>query len=361
MLRRRIQAVHKQLAPDAPLLVSLYTREKPRIVPGLALAIDWSQHFVPRDAPQTVWDTRLLPALRRISEACKDCASGRTTIADGKCEIPAAVALGTIYLAPRGLPIVWRQFKRGLPTQDWSLDAAAEPCGFTVTLENNDVAGDDLAVLVSVATDVRPAFGASRGGLPAFRGHVVVAPPHDLTTPGQARDLVDTVIAALHRARSERQGGAERRRRIAGQPPAEALRSVVGRNRSRGRAGLRHAREASGPSAQSHVRRCNRAARDRRRHAGVDLHDVRDCAAGANRGPWRGGAGWILRGQCGKVSSTIVSLQHRKEEFNADKRRCTQIIKRHLYMNPGYNEFPYYHSCYTQTICVFCVHLLVSA
>jgi hypothetical protein len=207
VLQRRIRAVHTQLAADAPLLITLYTRETPPIVPGTALAIDWSQHFAPRDAPQTVWDATLLPALRRISEACKADAPGRTIIAGGKCEIPAAVALGTIYLAPRGLPIVWRQFKAGRPAQDWSLDTAAEPCGFTATLENNDVAGDDIAVLISVASDVTPAFGASRSRLPAFRGHVAVTrpgdPPHDLATPGQVRDLVCIVLAALHRARTE--------------------------------------------------------------------------------------------------------------------------------------------------------------
>lgn len=107
---------------------------------ALALAIDWTPHFATRDAPQATWDARLLPALRRVSEACKHGAPGRTIIAEGKCEIPAAVAVGVTWLAPRGLPIVWRQFTPGRPTQAWSLDSAAEPGGFVA--EHRDGAGD---------------------------------------------------------------------------------------------------------------------------------------------------------------------------------------------------------------------------
>jgi hypothetical protein len=67
------------------------------------------------------------------------------------------------------------------------------------------VGGNDLALLVSVASNVEPAFAASRPQLPAFRGMVVVTKPgdypHDIDTPGKAADIVRVIAEGLRRAR----------------------------------------------------------------------------------------------------------------------------------------------------------------
>jgi hypothetical protein len=91
--------------------------------------------------------------------------------------------------------------------RDWSLGGIAEPSGFVAEHRDGDAAADDIAVLASAAHDVEPTLGASRALLPPFRGCLVITrpggPPHDLATPGQARDLVRVVVEALHRARRE--------------------------------------------------------------------------------------------------------------------------------------------------------------
>jgi hypothetical protein len=70
---------------------------------------------------------------------------------------------------------------------------------------HNNPAGKDLVLLVSVASNVEPAFAATRPKLHELRGFVTVAKtgnyPHDLETAGQARDVVRVVVEGLRRAR----------------------------------------------------------------------------------------------------------------------------------------------------------------
>lgn len=126
-------------------------------------------------------------------------------MAEGLCGLPAAVALGGAFLAPRRLPISWLQISPKRPPKAWSLEAAAEPSGFTAETRPGATGADDLALLVSVASNVEPAFAATRPVLPPLRGLVVVKPPdaypHDIATAGQARDVVDIIIRALREAR----------------------------------------------------------------------------------------------------------------------------------------------------------------
>jgi hypothetical protein len=207
VLKRRIEAVHTQVPADAPIRLGLYTRKKPAFVPGMALPIDWTHRFDRRVAKPDTWEWRLLPALERVAQACERYAPGRRIVAEGLCALPAAIALGTTFVATRRLPIGWIQFDPKRGTQLWGLDATREPSGFDGEVHSDSNVADDLAVLVSVASDVIPAFSVSRPSLPQFRGHVVVhrpgSYPHDLETPGQALDLVGVVLETLKRARDE--------------------------------------------------------------------------------------------------------------------------------------------------------------
>jgi hypothetical protein len=209
VLKRRMEAVHAQLAAGLPIRLGLYTRKKPAFAPGIALSLDWTHRFDSREARPSAWERRLLPALEAVARACERWAPGRRIVAEGLCALPAALALGAAFLATRRLAVDWAQYHPVRGTQLWGLDATREACGFAGRVQSADVAADDLAVLVSVASDVRPAFGASRPSLPAFRGLVIVerpgSYPHDLETPGQAVDLVRVVIETLKKARDELQ------------------------------------------------------------------------------------------------------------------------------------------------------------
>jgi hypothetical protein len=206
VLERRIRAITEKLAPGAPLRVVLNTRKKPALEPGVALSVDWTHRFAARTIRSPVlWQECLLPALETIAQVCEEQAAGRPLLAEGLCALPAAAALGATFLATRRLPLAWRQISPNRPPELWSLDCAPEPSGFEANIVPNNPAGDDLAVLVSVASNVEPAFAASRPKLHQLRGFVIVKRPgnypHDLKTAGHARDVVRVVVEGLRHAR----------------------------------------------------------------------------------------------------------------------------------------------------------------
>jgi len=211
ILNRRLGGIVKQLPPAAPLRIVLNTRKKPAFIPGVALSLDWTHRFDGRLArPAEAWTAFLLPALESVARAIEENAPRRQIIAEGLCALPAAVALGTTFLATRRLPIEWQQISPKRAPQLWSLGAELEPSGFTCRVSPGDPNADDLALLVSVTSPVDPAFAASRPAiLPGFRGLVMVTKPgdypHDIATAGQAADVVRVIVEGLRKARAELQ------------------------------------------------------------------------------------------------------------------------------------------------------------
>jgi hypothetical protein len=207
VLRRRIVQIDRRLPAGAPLALRLHTRAAPAFVAGVALALDWTGRFDGREARPGAWEAHLLPALREVTAAVAEKAPGRSVVASGLASIAAATALGAAFLAPRGLAIAWEQALEGGPSELWSLAPSGlpgEPSGFTLETVNDQVGGRDLAVLVSVADAVEPAFAAARGDLPALRAILRVAKPggprHRLAA-AQATALALEVRDAIRAAR----------------------------------------------------------------------------------------------------------------------------------------------------------------
>lgn len=210
VLKHRVRAISQQLPQGEPLRLVLNTRKRPAFEPGVALSLDWTHRFDGRVAkPVGAWQEHLLPALEAVAQACEEQALGRQFIAEGLCSLPAAVALGSTFLATRRLPVAWRQISPKRAPELWSVRAPAEPSGFMARVLPSTSSADDLAVLVSVASNVEPAFAASRPNLPPFRGLLIVTKdgtyPHDISTPGQAADLVRVVVEGLRQARNNLQ------------------------------------------------------------------------------------------------------------------------------------------------------------
>lgn len=206
VLKRRIQEISKRLPAGERLRLVLNTRKKPSFEPGVALSLDWTHRFDGRLAnPPGAWKEQLLPALETVAQNCEQHAPGRRIIAEGLCALPAAVALGSAFLTTRRLSLAWRQISPKRPPEVWSLTEKPEASGFTAQISPVNTSGDDLALLVSVASNVESAFGASRPQLPAFRGMVVVTKPgkypHDIETPGKAVDIVRVIAEALRQSR----------------------------------------------------------------------------------------------------------------------------------------------------------------
>ncbi|HTT79653.1 MAG TPA: SAVED domain-containing protein [Stellaceae bacterium] len=210
VLGRRIRTVVAQLAADAPLRLVINTQKKPAFASGVALALDWTHRFDGRltHRPES-WQEQLIPALETVAQAITERAPGRRIVAEGLCALPTAVAFGTAFLATRGMSVGWRQISPNREPELWSLGMRPEPCGFVYQVGDGDPSADDLALPVSVASNVEPAFAASRPNLPKMRAIVVVhcvgAYPHDLATAGQARDLVRIIVEALRYARDQYQ------------------------------------------------------------------------------------------------------------------------------------------------------------
>jgi len=210
ILKRRVQEVSKHLAPGEPLRLVLNTRKSPAFEPGVALALDWMHRFDGRMAnPPEAWKEYLLPALESVAQNCEQHAPGRRIIAEGLCALPAAVALGSAFLATRRMSLAWRQISPKRASDIWSMDVELESSGFSAEIRSSAVSADDLALLVSIASNVEPAFAASGPQLPTFRGMVVVTKPgnypHDIETPGKAAHIVRVIAEALRQARDRLQ------------------------------------------------------------------------------------------------------------------------------------------------------------
>jgi hypothetical protein len=205
VLKHRLLMIHAAHPPGAPLKLALHTRAAPAFVPGTALSLDWTHRFAGRQASDADWQTYLLPALAAVGAALPRFVPGRPLLWGGLCALPAAVALGATFLATRGIQAAWQQPSPQRQSQDWSLAAARAPSGCQIDLRPADTAADDIAVLVSVTSNVEPAFAASRPDLSKFRAILQIKAsasyPHDLENPNQARDVAALVVEGLRLAR----------------------------------------------------------------------------------------------------------------------------------------------------------------
>lgn len=126
VLQRRIESISSYLPPEEPFKLVLNTRVCPNFNPGIALTIDWTHRFNGREATRQTWEQYILPALSDVADTVQRKASGRVLLASGLSSIPAAVALGFVFMAPRKLEIAWEQFTPGRAPQIWSIDKPTE-------------------------------------------------------------------------------------------------------------------------------------------------------------------------------------------------------------------------------------------
>ena len=210
VLRQRLAEIHRVLPADAPLRASISTRgPAPRLV-GPALVIDLSHRFAGRLAPSHAWADTILPALRSIVRCVRTYAPGRSVELSGLAAIPAAMAAGAAFLSLAGVQVRWVQDQTtfGKPAEQWGLHRAREASGFQIETSAREAGAADLALLVSVAADVRPDFSVVAPDLPDLRAVVSIAPPpavagaRTFLGPGQAVDLANVIVDALRSARA---------------------------------------------------------------------------------------------------------------------------------------------------------------
>jgi SMODS-associated and fused to various effectors sensor domain len=204
-LARRVAATHAAAPAGTPFVIDIYTRGPATHRPDAALTVDLTHRFGGRHADTDTWQTHILCALDTIIDETARRAPERPLQFRGLIGLPAAVALGTMVLAPRAVSAAWMQYTPGRAETAYSLAEERRPSGFHVALRDHRVDAADLAVLINVSENTIPAVRATTG-LPEFRGWVLADPPgvrpHLFPTPAEAVDLAHEVVEAMRTARS---------------------------------------------------------------------------------------------------------------------------------------------------------------
>ena len=210
VLRDRLGILHRALPAAEPLRFELHTRSAPAVRPGVALTLDWTNRFRrPAGVGGHVARHLSFPRARPPSQPVTMHAPGRPLALAGFCALPAAIALGWGSLATRGIASAWEQVSPRRVSTIVEFSAAWAASGYELDLRSANPAADDIAVLLSIASNVEPAFAASRNALPQFRAILHIkrdAPfPHDIATPEEACDVAARVVEGLRLARDQYQ------------------------------------------------------------------------------------------------------------------------------------------------------------
>lgn len=206
VLSRRVTVIHHALPSEAPFVVDLFTRMPVVKKPDAALTVDLTHRFAGRHAQLFDWEQYVLPAFEAIVETIATRAPRRPMQFRGLVGLPAALALGTTLLAPRGLAATWMQLTPGMPAAHYSLTVDRRDCGFKVELRDGRPTAADLGISVNVSGTTIPAIQATHD-LPLFRGWVQADPPlgnriHMFPEAGEALDLAHRIIAEVRVARA---------------------------------------------------------------------------------------------------------------------------------------------------------------
>ncbi len=209
VLGQRIDAIHRSLDESDALRVRLDTRNPRSDEPAAALHIDWSPHFSGRHTTSQCWEETLLPALKAVASTIEARAANRSVECSGNLALPAAIALGTTFLAPRGINVVWSQHRAGDAVELWSLGSRQDTCSLAVKEIPQDPGAQDIALLVSVTDDVERDYAASSHLLPPMRVVVHVGNHSEkglnrcTLNPGQAARAAHLIVDSVRGARTK--------------------------------------------------------------------------------------------------------------------------------------------------------------
>lgn len=210
VLRERLLAFCGVTPAAAPVTFRVGTRPGLPKTAGFTLLADLGHRFGSRHATTGSWEGFILPAFRAVATELARSAPGREIRAGGYLPLPAAAALGSAFPSIGPVRASWmqEQAKFGLEPERWALDVPEANCGFVVEEGPLDMAGSDLALLVSATNDVVHGFTLSRAGLPLRTAvHIKPREPRPdrlLLDAATGRHLACLAIDALRRVAGER-------------------------------------------------------------------------------------------------------------------------------------------------------------
>jgi hypothetical protein len=183
----------------------LNSRRRPGFDVSALLSLNWSDRFPVHCADAETWKDELIPALSDVYEAVSQQLPNCRLVGDGLLGMPAAVALGRTFASPKQIRLDWAQSRSDREVTIWSLASDDREIGCAVSIESRDVLSRDLALLVSITDDARPAFDISSPALPTVRALIDVRLErfsHGLTG-GQAGHIARKVVSVMRDARAK--------------------------------------------------------------------------------------------------------------------------------------------------------------
>lgn len=183
----------------------LNARRRPGFDVSALLSLNWSDRFPIHCADAEIWKDELIPALSDVYEAVSQQLPDCRLVGDGLLGMPAAIALGRAFASPKQIRLDWAQSRSDRDVTIWSLASDDQEISCAASIESRDILSQDLALLVSITDDARPAFDISSAALPTVRALIDVrleVLSHGLTS-GQAGHIARKIVAAIRNTRTK--------------------------------------------------------------------------------------------------------------------------------------------------------------
>ncbi len=172
-LKLRVAALRATRGRDEAFNIQLNTWGPREAESNADLCLNWYPEFNEltkrTTASEGAWLARLLPALTTVKTCLAEQGCTRLSI-KGQMSLSTAFAAGNTLRAPAGFSVEWQQEFNG-NTEAWTLSAQGAAQSAAVHLERygGRLEATDIAVLVSLTRDVRPAFRQSASACPSMR------------------------------------------------------------------------------------------------------------------------------------------------------------------------------------------------
>jgi hypothetical protein len=168
VLEKRLNSILQHSGDTGTGVCSIHSHESREQTTESWFHADLSHHFDTRLPNQEVWNARIQPTITRLMDQLARKAEDRRIDFTGQAHLPIAFAIGTQFPTTRGIHATWTQQDPNFDVTTWDGTLSLEDSGTTVDSQLKDSENTDLAVLLSLADEVRTEVGNTTGNLPDF-------------------------------------------------------------------------------------------------------------------------------------------------------------------------------------------------
>lgn len=210
VLEHRIVSIAQKIPPLTSVNIQISTRSPLTKTKGTVLQLDYSNRFSGRAAKSGTWESLIEPALDDVVKVLTKHMGHNEFLLGGTPTLPAAVAIGSKFLSVSGIRANWEQNQIGSSKEPelWGLQLPRAESGYIADVEPYSASGTDLALLVSINSNVINDFRLSSDILP-LRAAVHISLPDknqslsSWLSSGEALDIATIAVNALREARNK--------------------------------------------------------------------------------------------------------------------------------------------------------------